>query len=285
MTIPFSIELYPPAHDQAALQLAATLPRLMALGPEYFSVTYGAGGSTRDRTVELVGELHRAGWPVAPHLSAIGAGRDEVRALLAHYRELGLSRLFALRGDAPSGMGGRGDFAYASELVRFIRDEAGDALEIAVAAYPEGHPQAASPAADLAALKVKQDAGASIAVTQYFFNADAFLHLRDACDQHGIRLPLVPGILPLTRYSGTARLAETRGIELPRWIARKLASLGDDTTAVREFGLEITTRLCERLIAEGVPALHFFSLNQAGAVEVLCQRLGLSATEHMALAH
>ncbi|MCW3477974.1 methylenetetrahydrofolate reductase [Neisseriaceae bacterium JH1-16] len=282
MTIPFSIELYPPAHTGASVQLAAALPRLMALGPEYFSVTYGAGGSTRERTVELVEQLQHAGVPVAPHLSAIGAGRDEVRALLTHYRELGLTRLFALRGDAPSGMGGRGNFAYASDLVRFIRDEAGSELEIAVAAYPEGHPQAKSPAADLAALKAKQDAGANLAVTQYFFNADAFLHLRDQCARTGIVLPLVPGILPLTRYSGTARLAEARGIELPRWIARKLMNLGDDTTAVREFGLEVTTRLCERLIAEGVPALHFFSLNRAGAVEALCQRLGLGAMSPVA---
>ncbi|MDN0077014.1 methylenetetrahydrofolate reductase [Crenobacter sp. SG2303] len=283
MTIPFSIELYPPAHQQAAVQLAASLPRLMALGPEYFSVTYGAGGSTRERTVELVEQLHHTGVSVAPHLSAIGASRDEVHALLARYRELGLTRLFALRGDAPSGMGGRGDFTYASDLVRFIRDEAGSELEIAVAAYPEGHPQARSPAADLAALKAKQDAGASVAVTQYFFNADAFLHLRDACSKNGIRLPLIPGVLPLTRYTGTARLAETRGIELPRWMARKLASLGDDTAAVRAFGLDVTTQLCERLIAEGVPGLHFFSLNQAGAVEALCQRLGLGATSPAAL--
>jgi methylenetetrahydrofolate reductase (NADPH) len=275
MSIPFSIELYPLASADAAAQLYQTLPRLQALKPEYFSVTYGAGGCTRGQSLQLVEQLQQAGEIVAPHISAIGAKRDEVRAQLQHYQCLGIYRLFVLRGDTPSGMGSRGDFSYASELVQFIQTEAGDAFQINVAAYPETHPQAASPAADLAALKRKQDAGASGAVTQYFFNADAFLHLRDAAVAAGVTMPITPGVLPLTRYKTTARLAEARGVELPRWVQRKLHSFGDDAAAIREFGLEFTSKLCQRLIAEGVPALHFFSLNQAGAVETLCQRLSL----------
>lgn len=275
MSVPFSIELYPPTSPEAAAQLERALPRLAALGPEYFSITYGAGGCTRDRTAELVAQLQQAGQTVAPHLSAVGADHNAVRAQLAYYRTLGIQRLFALRGDTPSGMVSRGDFAYASELVRFIRDESGDAFQIEVAAYPEGHPQAMSPAGDIASLKAKQEAGASAVVTQYFFNADAFLHLRDSCAAAGITLPLVPGVLPLTCYQSTARLAELRGIELPRWVARKMASMGDDTDAIRAFGLDVTTGLCERLIAEGVPALHFFSLNQGNAIATLCERLAL----------
>jgi methylenetetrahydrofolate reductase (NADPH) len=199
-----------------------------------------------------------------------------MHALLDRYRSLGIKRLFALRGDTPSGMGSRGDFAYASDLVRFIREETGNHFQLHVAAYPETHPQAVSPTKDLAALKAKQDAGANVAVTQYFFNADAFLHLRDQCTQHGITLPLVPGILPLTRFKKTAQLAEARGIELPRWIARKMQSFGDDSSAIRKFGLDVTAAMCERLIAEGVPALHFFSLNQAAAIESLVGRLALN---------
>lgn len=277
MSIPFSIELYPLASSEAAAQLYQTLPRLQALKPEYFSVTYGAGGCTRGQSLQLVEKLQQAGEIVAPHISAIGAQREEIRALLKHYQDLGIYQLFVLRGDTPSGMGSRGDFAYASELVQFIRQESGSAFQINVAAYPETHPQAASPAADLAALKRKQDMGATGAISQYFFNADAFLHLRDAAAAAGISLPLVPGVLPLTRYKTTARLAEARGVELPRWVQRKLHAFGDDAAAIREFGLDFTAKLCERLIAEGVPSLHFFSLNQAGAIETLCQRLQLSA--------
>jgi len=275
MSIPFSIELYPLASVDAAAQLYQTLPRLQALKPEYFSVTYGAGGCTRGQSLQLVERLQQAGAIVSPHLSAVGAKRDEVRAQLAHYQQLGICQLFVLRGDTPSGMGSRGDFGYASELVQFIRMETGAAFQINVAAYPETHPQALSPAADIAALKRKQDAGASGAVTQYFFNADAFLYLRDAAVAAGVTMPITPGVLPLTRYQSTARLAEARGVELPRWVRRQLASLGDDAAAVREFGLEFTAKLCQRLIAEGVPSLHFFSLNQAAALETLCARLGL----------
>ncbi|EEG09593.1 methylenetetrahydrofolate reductase [Pseudogulbenkiania ferrooxidans] len=278
MSIPFSLELYPPTSPQSARQLERALPRLAALGPEYFSVTYGAGGCTRERTLDLVGQLHEAGHTVAPHLSGVGAERAEVAELCAHYRRLGVRRLFALRGDTPSGMGSRGDFAYASDLVRFIREHSGDDFRIEVAAYPEVHPQAKSPAADLAALRVKQEAGANAAVTQYFFNTDAFLYLRDSCHAAGITLPLVPGVLPLTRFRSTAQRAEARGIEMPRWIYRKMESLADDTAAVRAFGLDVTARQCERLIAEGVPALHFFSLNQIDAIEALHARLGLAGS-------
>jgi methylenetetrahydrofolate reductase (NADPH) len=277
MSIPFSVEVYPASTPEQASRLDVALMRLMALGPEYISVTDGAGGCTRGHTVGLVERLQQLGQPVAPHLSAVGTSRDEVRRLLHHYQLLGIDRLFALRGDTPSGMGSRGDFGYASELVRFIREESGSTFQVHVAAYPDIHPQAQSPLADLAALKAKQDAGAEVAVTQYFYNPDAFLYLRDQCFQQGITLPLVPGILPLTRFKQTARLAEARGIELPRWIARKMQAFGDDTASIRSFGLDVTASLCQRLIVEGVPALHFFSLNQAQAIETLCKRLELQA--------
>ena len=236
---------------------------LQAVGPEYFSVTYGAGGATRDKTLRTVLEIAAAGSAVAPHLSCIGATRESVDELLALYRSHGIRKLVALRGDLPSGMVDTGDFRYAADLVRHVRAAGGDWFEIAVAAYPEVHPQAASAQSDLEALVAKMAAGANTAITQYFYNVDAFLWFRDAAAAAGVSAPIVPGIMPITNYRQLARFSDACGAEIPRWIRQRLVQYGDDLPAIRAFGQEVVAAQCRRLVAEGVAALHFYTMNQA----------------------
>jgi len=258
-----SFEFFPPNTTEGESRLRGVHQRLAQATPEYFSVTYGAGGATRDKTLRTVLEIAATGSAVAPHLSCIGATRESVDELLALYRSHGIRKLVALRGDLPSGMVDAGDFRYAADLVRHVRAASGDWFQIAVAAYPEVHPQAASAQSDLDALVAKMAAGADLAITQYFYNVDAFLWFRDAAAAAGVRAPIVPGIMPITNYRQLARFSDACGAELPRWIRQRLAQCGDDLPAIRAFGHEVVAAQCRRLIAEGVAALHFYTMNQA----------------------
>ena len=271
----FSFEFFPPATAEGAMRLAATRAQLAQLGPKFFSVTYGAGGSTRDRTLETVLQIKMAGQPAAPHISCIGSSRESLRSTLATYREHGIRHLVALRGDLPSGSADAGEFRYANELVAFIRDTTGDWFHVDVACYPEYHPQASSPASDLASFKRKIDAGADSAITQYFFNADSYYRFVDASIALGIAVPIVPGVMPITSFSKLARFSDACGAEIPRWIRRKMESFGDDTDSVRDFGLDVVTRLCADLLAHGAPGLHFYTLNQASLTSTIWKRLDL----------
>jgi methylenetetrahydrofolate reductase (NADPH) len=269
----FSIEFFPPKTPEGAEKLRATRAELAKLEPKYFSVTFGAGGSTQQGTLDTVLDIMRAGQPAAPHLSCIGGTRESIRAILAQYRSHGITRLVALRGDLPSGYGAAGEFRYASELVEFIRAETGDAFHIEVAAYPEMHPQAKSPQDDLQNLARKVRAGANAAITQYFYNADAYFRMCDDARALGIDVPIVAGIMPITNSSQLLRFSEMCGAEIPRWIRLKLASFGDDSASIKAFGLDVVTALCERLLAGGAPGLHFYSMNQAQATTAIWQRL------------
>lgn len=273
----FSVELFPPQTAEGADKLRIARRQLAQLGPEFFSVTFGAGGSTRDRTLDTVLEIHADGQRAAPHLSCIGATAESIRELINTYRRHGIRDIVALRGDLPSGMAEPGAFRYASELVEFIRAETGDWFHIEVAAYPETHPQAASPQADLAAFKRKVDAGADAAITQYFYNGDAYLRFVDDCQALGIAIPVFPGIMPISSYTKLARFSDACGAEIPRWMRKKLESYGDDAASIRDFGLDVVTALCQRLLDAGAPGLHFYTLNQSGLVCELWQRLGLPA--------
>ena len=270
-----SFEFFPPQTADGAEKLRATRRQLAQLKPAFFSCTFGAGGSTRDRTLETVLEIQAEGLPAAPHLSCIGSTQDNVRAVLDRYQAAGIRRIVALRGDLPSGMADPGEFRYANELVEFIRVETGDWFRIEVAAYPEYHPQAKSPRDDLANFKRKVDAGADSAITQYFYNADAYAHFVEAAQALGVSVPIVPGVMPIANFSKIARFSDACGAEIPRWMRRKFESLGDDSASVRAFGLDVVTELCARLLAGGAPGLHFYTLNQAGLTSTICQRLGL----------
>ncbi len=273
----FSIEFFPPKTAEGAQKLRATRATLAALDPRYFSVTFGAGGSTqqgtRDTVLEIVGEGHEA----APHLSCIGSSRASLRAILEDYRANGIKRLVALRGDLPSGYGAMdqasSEFRHANELVEFIRAETGDWFHIEVAAYPEMHPQARSPQDDVQNYARKVKAGANSAITQYFYNADAYFRFVDEATRLGATVPVIAGIMPITNYSQLMRFSDMCGTEIPRWIRLKLASYGDDTESIRAFGLDVVTQLCERLLAGGAPGLHFYSLNQAGPTQAIWQQL------------
>ena len=270
-----SFEFFPPQTAEGTEKLRATRRQLAQLKPAFFSCTFGAGGSTRDRTLETVLEIQAEGLPAAPHLSCIGSTRENIRAVLERYQAAGIRRIVALRGDLPSGMADPGEFRYANELVAFIRAETGDGFHIEVAAYPEYHPQAKSPRDDLLNFKRKVDAGADSAITQYFYNADAYAHFVDAAQALGIAVPIVPGIMPIASFSKIARFSDACGTEIPRWMRKKFESFGDDAASVRSFGLDVVTALCERLLANGAPGLHFYTLNQAGLTSTICQRLGL----------
>jgi methylenetetrahydrofolate reductase (NADPH) len=271
-----SIEFFPPNTAEGAEKLRATRDKLAALKPSFFSVTYGAGGSTRERTFATVKEIAAAGHEAAPHLSCVGSSRDSIREILQEYAAAGIRRIVALRGDLPSGAGAAGEFRYANELVEFIRAETGDRFCIEVAAYPEWHPQAKSPKDDLAAFKRKVDAGANSAITQYFYNVDAYLHFADAVRKLGVDIPIVPGIMPIGSFSKLARFSDACGAEIPRWMRKTFESYGDDSDSIRAFGLDVVTRLCERLLAEGAPGLHFYSMNMAGPTTEICRRLGIT---------
>jgi methylenetetrahydrofolate reductase (NADPH) len=258
-----SFEFFPPNTEEGEDRLAAARARLAAERPTFFSVTYGAGGSTRDKTLRTVLRILGEGHAVAPHLSCIGATGTSIAELLDLYRSHGIRRLVALRGDLPSGMVDGGDFRYANELVAFVREHSGDWFHIEVAAYPEVHPQAVSPEADLEALRRKAEAGADSAITQYFFNVDGFLWFRDSVERAGLRIPLVPGIMPITNFRQLSRFSDACGAEIPRWIRLRLAAFGDDVESIRRFGAEVVADQCRRLVAAGVPALHFYTMNQA----------------------
>ncbi len=277
MSTEISIEFFPPPAPAGADKLRTTCARLAALKPAFFSVTYGAGGSTRERSFATVRDITAAGFEAAPHLSCIGSSRDSIRAILQDYADAGIGRIVALRGDLPSGVQDPGEFRYANELVEFIRAETGGRFRIEVAAYPEWHPQAKSPKDDLLAFKRKVAAGADAAITQYFYNLDAYLHFVDAARKMGIDIPIVPGIMPVGSFSKLARFSDACGAEIPRWMRKTFESYGDDAESVRAFGLDVVTRLCERLIAEGAPGLHFYSMNMAGPTTEICRRLGLAA--------
>ena len=272
----FSFEFFPPNTPEGREKLRATTAELARLKPKFFSVTYGAGGSTRDRTLETVLEIQASGSAAAPHISCIASTRDSVREILTRYRDSGIRHLVALRGDLPSGLATAGEFRYANELVEFIRKQFGTLFFIEVAAYPEYHPQARSALDDLQNFKRKVDAGADSAITQYFFNADSYFHFVDTCRAHGIDIPIVPGIMPIHRFSQLARFSDACGAEIPRWIRRKLEAYGDDVESVRAFGLDVVTELCERLLRQEAPGLHFYTLNQAPTTVEIWRRLGLS---------
>lgn len=269
----FSIEFYPPKTPEGADKLRVARAKLALLDPQYFSVTFGAGGSTQRGTLDTVLEIMAEGHTGAPHLSCVGGSRESIREILRDFQAHGIRRLVALRGDLPSGYGGGGEFRYANELVEFIRAETGDWFHIEVAAYPETHPQARSPQDDLHSFARKVQAGANAAITQYFYNADAYFAFMDQVAKLGVTVPVVPGIMPITNYTQLMRFSDMCGAEIPRWVRLKLASFGDDSASIKAFGLDVVTALCERLLAGGAPGLHFYSMNQAVPTTALWQRL------------
>jgi methylenetetrahydrofolate reductase (NADPH) len=274
--LPISFEFFPPKTPEGVEKLTAVRQKLYALKPEFFSVTYGAGGSTQDGTLQTVQAILKDGFDAAPHFSCIGATKDSVRAQLALFKQAGIKRIVALRGDMPSGYGSFGEFRYASELVAFIRSETADAFHIEVGAYPEMHPQAKSPDADLQAYLAKVKAGASSAITQYFFNSDAYFRFVDDAHKLGAEIPVVPGIMPITNSSQLMRFSDACGAEIPRWIRSRLSAFGDDTASIKSFGLDVVTDLCDQLRNAGVPGIHFYSMNQAATVTEICKRLDLA---------
>jgi len=272
----FSFEFFPPKTPEGTVKLRDVRTRLAALNPDFFSVTFGAGGSTREGTWNTVLEIHQAGLAAAPHVSCVGSSRSSISKLLNGYREAGIRRLVTLRGDAPSGTGtGGGELTYANELVEFVRAESGDWFHIEVAAYPEYHPQSRSPAEDLAHFVRKVRAGASSAITQYFYNADAYYRFCDDAHAQGCTVPIVPGVMPITNFAQLARFSDACGAEIPRWIRNKLASFGDDRESIRAFGLDVVCDLCERLLAQGAPGLHLYTMNMADASLEIWRRLDL----------
>jgi methylenetetrahydrofolate reductase (NADPH) len=273
--IPVSFEFYPPKTDDQRAQLDRTADRLKKYAPDYVSCTFGAGGSTLSYTSETVRHLkqhHR--FDAAPHLSCVGGNREEIRELLKLYRAIGCRRIVALRGDLPSGMGHPGDLRYASDLIDFIRAEHGDAFHLEVGAYPETHPQASDALSDLKHFKTKVDAGADAAITQYFYNADAYFSFVDAVRAMGVQIPIIPGIMPISNFSQLRRFSEQCGAEIPRWIGKRMAAYGDDAESIREFGADVVAQLCQRLIDGGAPGLHFYTLNLARPSQLVLKRLG-----------
>ncbi|UCV19199.1 methylenetetrahydrofolate reductase [NAD(P)H] [Ferribacterium limneticum] len=274
MTTEISIEFFPPQTPEGVDKLRTVRAELAKLNPAFFSVTFGAGGSTRERTFSVVKEIAAEGHNAAPHLSCIGSTRDNIRDILNEYKAAGIKRTVALRGDLPSGMAETGEFRYANELVEFIRAETGDWFSIEVAAYPEWHPQSRSPKDDLDAFARKVKAGANSAITQYFYNADAYFHFVDEARALGVDVPIVPGIMPIVGFTKLARFSDACGAELPRWMRKKFESYGDDSDSIRAFGLDVVTELCERLLKGGAPGLHFYAMNQSALTTEICRRLG-----------
>jgi len=271
----FSFEFFPPKTPEGTAKLREARRQLAQLNPKFFSVTFGAGGSTRDRTLETVLEIQSEGLEAAPHLSCVSSSREEIREILDQYKAHGIRHIVTLRGDLPSGEVSASDFRYANELVAFIRKETGDWFEIEVAAYPEFHPEAPSARADLANFKRKVDAGANSAITQYFYNADAYFRFMEDCDALGIAIPVYPGIMPIYNFAQLSRFSAMCGAEIPRWLRMRMQDCGDDLASVRALGLDVVTELCDRLLAGGAPGLHFYTMNQAGTISTIWQRLGL----------
>ena len=276
MKTELSIEFFPPQTAEGIEKLRRTRSELAALQPEFFSVTFGAGGSTRERTFSVVQEIAAEGQAAAPHLSCVGSTRENIRTILADYQRAGISRIVALRGDLPSGTGETGQFRHANELVEFIRQETGEHFHIDVAAYPEWHPQARYPKDDLAAFVRTVAAGANSAITQYFYSAEAYFHFMDEVTRLGVTIPIVPGIMPIASFSKLARFSESCGAEIPRWMARKFEGMHDDTASIRAFGLDVVCTLCEKLVAGGAPGLHFYSMNQSALILEIAARLRLT---------
>ena len=270
-----SFEFFPPKTEEGVLKLRETRKQLALLNPKFFSVTFGAGGSTRDRTMDAVLEIQDEGFEAAPHISGISSSKEEILSLLTTYQSHGIRRLVVLRGDLPSGEVSSGDFAYASQLVSFIREKTGDWFQIEVAAYPETHPEARSAANDLKNFKTKVDAGANAAITQYFYNVDAYFQLVDQCQKLGIEIPIVPGVMPIYNYTQLARFSNVCGAEIPRWLRLRLEDYGDDIASLRALGLDVVTDLCEKLLVGGAPGLHFYTLNQSGIISNIAERLNL----------
>ncbi len=277
--IPTSLEFFPPKTDEQRATLEAALPKLKTLAPEYVSVTFGAGGSTLSYTPETVRRLRDVhGLDAAPHLSCMGGTREEIRRLLDDYKAMGCRRIVALRGDLPSGMASYGDFRYASELVEFIRKERDGFFHIEVACYPEMHPQAGDAQADLNNFVAKVKAGANGAITQYFFNPDAYFRFVDEARKAGVDVPIVPGIMPISQYAQLRRFSDMCGAEIPRWIAKRLEAFRDDADSIREFGADVVADLCRKLVEGGAPGLHFYTLNRARATMAVCERVGLGVS-------
>jgi methylenetetrahydrofolate reductase (NADPH) len=274
-TLPLSLEFFPPKTPEGVIKLAAARQALYALRPTFCSVTYGAGGSTQDGTLQTVQAILAEGQAGATHFTCVSATRESVREKLALFKGMGIRRIVALRGDLPSGYGAFGEFSHASDLVAFIRAETADHFHIEVAAYPEMHPQARSPKADLQAYATKVKAGANSAITQFFFNADAYFRFVDDATALGADVPVMPGIMPITNASGILRFADGCGADVPRWVRLRLESFGDDAASIKAFGLDVVTALCERLRSQGVPGLHFYTMNQSATVLEICRRLGV----------
>ena len=272
---PVSIEFFPPKTPEGVEKLLVVRQKFYVLKPEFFSVTYGAGGSTQDGTLQTVQAILADGFAAAPHFSCIGATRNSVREQLADFKAAGIQRMVALRGDLPSGYGAFGEFKYASEMIEFIRSETGDHFHIEVGCYPEVHPQAKSPEADLQAYLTKVRAGASSAITQYFFNSDAYFRFLEDTARLGAGIPVVPGIMPIISSTQLMRFSDACGAEIPRWIRLRLQGFGDDSASIKAFGLDVVTDLCEQLRAGGAPGLHFYSMNQSAATLEICSRMGL----------
>jgi len=277
----FSFEFFPPKTPAGMEKLQTVRDELARRKPDFFSVTYGAGGSTQERTIDTVLKLQDQGISTAPHLSCVGSTLENISALLSHYQDNGINRIVALRGDLPSGMGSAGELRYANELVEFIRQHSGEHFNIEVAAYPEFHPQAESAEADLLNFKKKVDAGANSAITQYFYNADAYFYFVDRAEKMGIEIPIVPGIMPITNYTSLIRFSDMCGAEIPRWVKKQLEAYGDDINSIKKFGEEVVTKMCERLLAAGAPGLHFYTLNQAEPNLKIWDNLGLSDKEQI----
>ena len=275
--IPLSFEFFPPKTPDGIANLREARAQLAKFNPEFFSVTFGAGGSTRDRTMETVYEIQAEGHNAAPHISCISSSKEEIRELLNAYKAKGIKRLVTLRGDVPSGEVSAGDFKYAAELVAFIRKETGDQFHIDVAAYPEFHPEATSAAKDIANFKRKVEAGANSAITQYFYNADAYFRFVDTVKKEGINVPIVPGIMPIYNYTQLARFSGICGAEIPRWLRLRLEAYEEDLPSLRAFGTDVVSELCANLLASGAPSLHFYTLNQAGIISTIINNIGLQA--------
>lgn len=269
----FSFEFFPPKTKEGAVSLYAVHSRLAALRPEFFSVTFGAGGGTRDKTFDTVVAIQAKGVAAAPHLSCVASTKDSIRAMLGDYHRQGIGKIVALRGDLPSGTLSAGEFRYANELVEFIRSETGDHFQIYVAAYPEIHPQAPNAGEDFKNFRRKVEAGADAAITQYFYNIESYFYFVDACQKNGVDIPVVPGIMPITQYTQLARFSEMCGADIPRWLRKRLEDFGDDRASIQAFGLDVVTRLCQQLLDNGVPGLHFYTMNQAAPTMAILSRL------------
>jgi methylenetetrahydrofolate reductase (NADPH) len=273
----FSFEFYPPKTEEGAASLQVVHSRLAELNPDFFSVTFGAGGSTRDKTFDTVIDIQAKGIAAAPHLSCVASTKDNIRVILKDYQDNGIAKIVALRGDLPSGMMSAGEFRYANELVEFIRQETGDYFHIHVAAYPEVHPQSASGNEDFKNFKRKVEAGADAAITQYFYNAEAYFYFLDTCEKNAIDIPIVPGIMPITQYSQLFRFSEMCGADIPRWMRKRLEGFGDDRASIQAFGLDIVTNLCQRLLDSGAPGLHFYTMNQSAPTLAILENLQIKA--------